>query len=161
LALGVQDQALAEISRHLIDFIGTHTWEELCREWVLRASAENILPFLPDQVGSAWNRQAQVDVVGINWMQKTIIMGECKWTLTPMERPVLTSLVEKASQIIPAEGNWKVFFLGFSRSGWSSGAIAYQNEIFKQPVKGQNWQSVGMRLLDLAEVDRDLATWSS
>jgi hypothetical protein len=78
-----------------------------------------------------------------------------------MERPVLTSLVEKASQIIPAEGNWKVFFLGFSRSGWSSGAIAYQNEISKQPVKGQNWQSVGMRLLDLAEVDRDLATWSS
>jgi AAA+ ATPase superfamily predicted ATPase len=161
LALGIQDQALAEISRHLIDFIGTHTWEELCREWVLRASAQNMLPFLPDQVGSAWNRQAQVDVVGINWMQKTIILGECKWTLTPMECPVLTALVEKANQIIPSEGNWRVFFLGFSRSGWSSGAIAYQNEIDKHPVKGQNWQSVGMRLLDLVEVDRDMTAWSA
>ena len=31
LALGVRDQALAEIKKHLVDFIGTHTWEELCR----------------------------------------------------------------------------------------------------------------------------------
>jgi len=117
----------------------------------------NALPFMPDQVGSAWNRQAQVDVVAINWMQKTIILGECKWTLTPTETPILTALVEKASQIVPVEGKWRGYFLGFSRSGGSSGAIAYQNELTEHPVIGQNWQSVGMRLLDLAEIDRDLA----
>jgi len=49
---------LAEITRHLIDFIGAHTWEELCREWVLRAGALGHLPFMPDEVGSAWNRSA-------------------------------------------------------------------------------------------------------
>lgn len=31
--------ALAEINRHMIDFIGRYTWEELCREWVLRSGA--------------------------------------------------------------------------------------------------------------------------
>ncbi len=70
LALGVQDQALKEIKRHLIDFIGTHTWEELCQEWVLRAGAREKLLFLLDQVGSAWTKNAQVDVVGINSMEK-------------------------------------------------------------------------------------------
>ena len=37
LALGIQEQSLAEIKRHLRDFIGANTWEELCREWLLRA----------------------------------------------------------------------------------------------------------------------------
>ena len=114
---------------------------------------------MPDRVGSAWNRQAEVDVVGINWMQKTIILGECKWTLNPIDTPVLAHLVEKASRLIPQEGKWQAYFLGFSRSGWSSRAIQFQKEIIKQPAKGQNWHSVGLRLLDLAEVDRDLAGW--
>lgn len=160
LALGTQDQALAEITRHLIDFIGTHTWEELCREWVLRASAHDALPFLPDQVGSVWNRQAQVDVVGINWMQKTLILGECKWTLEPVERSTLVELTAKIGKIAPADGTWQVFLMGFSCSGWSRGATTYQAEITNEPASGANWRTVGMRLLDLADVDHDLAAWS-
>jgi hypothetical protein len=61
--LGIQDQALDEIKRHLRDFIGANIWEELCREWLLRASANRSVPMLVDQVGSVWTRTAQVDVV--------------------------------------------------------------------------------------------------
>jgi uncharacterized protein len=78
LALGVEEQPLEELKRHLLDFIGTYTWEELCQEWLLRATGQHRLPFLPDQVGSAWTKKAQVDVVGINSMEKTLILGECK-----------------------------------------------------------------------------------
>jgi hypothetical protein len=49
----------------LLDFINTCTWEELCREWRLRATGHARLPFLPEQVGGAWTPKAQVDVVGI------------------------------------------------------------------------------------------------
>lgn len=157
----VQEQALAEITRHLIDFIGTHTWEELSREWVLRAGALRELPFMPDQVGSAWNRAAQVDVVGINRMEKTLILGECKWTLEAVERKVMAQLVqEKTANMVPEQGKWRVYFLGFSRSGWTNGALAYQEELNRQPVSGENWVSVGMQLLSLDQVDRDLALWS-
>ncbi len=55
LATGVSDKAQAEMKRHLSDFIGIYTWEELCREWLLRIDDDERLPFLPDQVGSAWN----------------------------------------------------------------------------------------------------------
>jgi len=92
-ALKIQDQALAEISRHLIDFIGTYTWEELCREWVLRAGALGRLPFMPDEVGSGWNRTVQIDVVGMNTMEKTLIFGECKWTLEAVSRKVIAELL--------------------------------------------------------------------
>ena len=73
-----QGQALDEIRCRLLDFIGAHTWAELCREWLLKASALKRLPFEADQVGSAWTRQAQVDVAGINCMEKTLYLGECK-----------------------------------------------------------------------------------
>lgn len=160
-SLKIQEQALAEITRHMIDFIGTHTWEELCREWVLRAGALGNLPFMPDQVGSAWNRSVQVDVVGINRMEKTLILGECKWTLNPADRKVITQLIEeKTAKIVPDQGQWRVFFLGFSRSGWTGGAVEYQQEINQHPVSGTNWLSSGVRLVTLEEVDRSLAEWS-
>jgi len=161
-ALKIQDQALAEISRHLIDFIDTHTWEELCREWVLRAGALGELSFMPDAVGSIWNRTAQVDVAGINTMEKTLILGECKWTLEPAPRKVIAELVEeKAARVVPEQGRWRMYFLGFSRSGWTSGALAYAAEIQKAPPTGENWTCAGVRLLDLGQIDGDLATWSA
>jgi AAA+ ATPase superfamily predicted ATPase len=161
LALGAQDIAWAEINRHMIDFIGKYTWEELCREWVMRAGQMGQLPMLPDQIGSAWNSKAQVDVVGINTREKTLILGECKWTLSENERKVMAELVEeKAAKIIPSLGKWSVYFLGFSRRGWTSGAHSYQEEINQQPVQGENWVSVGMRLITLEELDHDLAKWT-
>lgn len=161
LALGAQDIALAEINRHMIDFIGRYTWEELCREWVLRAGTLEALPMMSDHVGSAWNSKSQVDVVGINSMEKKLVLGECKWTLSSNERKVMAELVEeKAAKIIPIEGKWKVYFLGFSRSGWTSGAQAYQEEINRQPVQGKNWASTGMRLITLNELDHDMAQWT-
>jgi hypothetical protein len=127
----------------------------------LRAGALGHLPFTPDQVGSAWNREAQIDVVGLNRMEKTMILGECKWTLDEVERKVMAGLVEeKAGKIIPEQGKWRVYFLGFSRSGWTTGALAYQDEINQRPVSGTNWVSTGMRLVTLGELDTNLSAWS-
>lgn len=160
LTLGVQDQALAEIKKHLVDFIGTHTWEELCREWLLRASTKARLPFLPDQVGSAWTKQAQVDVVGINSMDKTILLGECKWDRHPIKREVLEGLVEKTDKIVPKEGKWTVYYLGFARMGWTEDAQQYAHWLASNSVKGENWLSTGMELLDLNQIDDDLIAWT-
>ena len=67
---------------------------------------------------------------------------------------------EKAAKIIPEQGKWKGYFLGFSRSGWTSGALAYQEEIAQHPVRGENWVSTGMRLVTLDELDDNLALWT-
>jgi hypothetical protein len=57
----------------------------------------------------------------------------------------MAELVEqRAGKIIPARAKWKVYFMGFSRSGWTSGALADQAEINKQPVQGEHWVSTGM-----------------
>jgi len=161
LALGVQEQSLAEIKRHLRDFIGANTWEELCREWLLRASAQHTVPVVVDQVGSAWTRAAQVDVVGVNSMEKTLVLGECKWGPEPSGRSVLTDLVEKTAEVVPSQGQWQVYYLGFARAGWTAASHAFAQEVTSAPPSGKNWRALGMRLLDLPQVDQDLAAWVS
>ncbi|MEI8132248.1 MAG: ATP-binding protein [Leptolinea sp.] len=157
LAFGVQEQTLDEIKRHLLDFIGTHTWEELCREWLLKASALKELPFEADQVGSAWTRAAQIDVVGINRMEKTLYFGECKWGAHKYGRDIVVDLVEKSIEFIPADGYWKVYYLGFARSGWTDAAHQFVRE--KKRLQGANWKVEGAKLLSLDQVDQDLKKW--
>ena len=157
LALGIQEQSLAEIKRHLRDYIGANTWEELCREWLLRASAQQAVPVLVDQVGGAWTRAAQVDVVGVNSMEKTLVLGECKWGSEPGGRSVLTELIEKTAEVAPGQGQWQVYYLGFARAGWTVASHAFAQEVATASPSGKNWRALGMRLLDLAQVDHDLA----
>jgi len=161
LALGIQEQLLAEIRRHLRDFIGANTWEELCREWLLRASAQQAVPVLVDQVGSAWTRAAQVDVVGVNSMEKTLVLGECKWGPEPSGRSVLTELIDKTAEVVPDQGQWQVYYLGFARASWTPASHAFAQEVTSVPPSGKNWRACGMRLLDLAQVDHDLGVWVS
>ncbi len=161
LALGVHAQTLAEIQKHLIDFIGTYTWEELCREWLLRATGQNVLPFLPDQVGSIWNRKAQVDVAGLNSMEKTLILGECKWDRHLIKLEVLKGLVEKTENVVPKDGQWKIYYLGFARQGWTDEAQRFAGTIAKSNIHGKNWSAIGMALKDLDQIDNDLQNWTS
>jgi hypothetical protein len=160
LALGVRDQALAEIKKHLVDFIGTHTWEELSREWLLRASGKEIIPFLPDQVGNIWNKEAQIDVAGVNFMDKTLILGECKWNRRSMGVDVLKVLIEKTEKVLPREGDWQVYYLGFSRLGWKKSATDFVRDFSAQKVRGERWQASGILLRNLSEVDQELADWT-
>ena len=160
LALGVRDQALAEIKKHMIDFIGTHTWEELSREWLLRASGKEIIPFLPDQVGSIWNKEAQIDVAGVNFMDKTLILGECKWNRHSMGVDILKALIEKTDKVLPREGDWQVYYLGFSRLGWKQSALDFVRDFSAQNVRGKRWQATGILLRNLSEVDQELADWT-
>ena len=160
LALGESDLALAEIRRHLIDFVGTHTWEEICREWTLRAGVRGKLGVTPDQVGSVWTKKVQVDVVGINSMEKTIILGECKWGAKPIGRNVLEALVRKTAEVVPKKGHWQVKYVGFARKGWTDPAYEFAESISQPRESKSNWSIIGMDLLNLQIVDYDLQAWT-
>ncbi len=160
IALGIQEQSLAEISRHLRDFIGANTWEEICREWLLRASAHGAFPVSVDQVGSTWTRTAQVDVVGVNSMEKTLALGECKWGVEPGARSVLTTLVARTDEVVPNQGQWQVTYLGFARGGWTDASHEFAQEVARSQAGGKNWRAVSMRLMDLSQIDQDMAGWA-
>ncbi len=142
IALGRIQATWQHIRRQLISFIGANTFEELCREWVSVRGDAGQLPLVPERVGSYWSKEAQVDVVAVDWSEKQIMLGEVKWSRDPVARSVVGGLVAKTGRVVPA-GDWTVHYAFFARAGFTDAARAAADE-------------VGAVLVDLELLDRDL-----
>jgi hypothetical protein len=99
------------------------------------------LPFIPERVGSYWDRQSQVDVVGLNWSQQSALLGEARWTSRPLGTRVLDELRAKSPSVLPAP-DWHVHYALFSRSG------------FTEPLKAQAG-STNVWLVGLEDIIKD------
>jgi AAA+ ATPase superfamily predicted ATPase len=142
---GMVAQVISLMRDHLIDFIGTHTFEELCREWVAIQADVGGLHFLPERIGSFWSREAQVDVVGVNWRTKDILLGECKWGVRAVGRDVIRALPPKVAEVLPGEG-WAVHYLFFARHGFTAAAQAEA-------------RGINARLVILEQIEADIQSW--
>jgi AAA+ ATPase superfamily predicted ATPase len=72
-------EAIADsILAALPEYLGL-TFEAACREWVGRASAAGALPERVAAIGSWWNANHQIDVVGLDANRAIALTGECKW----------------------------------------------------------------------------------
>lgn len=77
------------------------------------------LPFVPDDVGRAWNPRAEIDVLAVNWKRWSVIVGECKWTRQKMGVAELQSLQERAAKL-ERIGGFKMQYALFSKSGFTT-----------------------------------------
>lgn len=116
---GMVEQAVSLMHDHLIDFIGTHTFEELCREWVAVQADRGALTFLPERIGSVWAKDVQVDVAAVSWRTRDILLGECKWGTADMGREVIRALAAKTGRVLPGKG-WQVHYVYFARQGFTA-----------------------------------------
>jgi len=123
-------------------FVGMTAFEDLCREWVLIKARAGKLSMVPEVVGSHWSADTQVDVVAVNWHDKAILLGECKWGVDAVGRSVIRELVEKAPKVVPGEG-WQVNFAYFARAGFTDAAR-------------EEAQMLGALLVDLETLDNDM-----
>jgi uncharacterized protein len=139
-------QATSLLYDHLLDFIGTHTFEELCRDWVGISAEMGAFPFLPERTGSYWSKQAQVDVLAINWRTKDILLGECKWGQQAVGRDVIQALVDKTEKVLPSQVKWQVHYAFFARSGFTPAAQALAQEHQAQ-------------LVTLTQIEADMRRW--
>ncbi|MCP4417429.1 MAG: ATP-binding protein [Chloroflexi bacterium] len=146
IAQGRVKKATSLLYDHLLDFIGTHTFEELSREWVRIAAEMDAFPFLPERVGSFWSRQAQVDVLAINWRTKDILLGECKWGQKPVGRAVIQTLVDKTDKVLPGSATWRVHYAFFARRGFTDTAQALAAEH-------------NSLLITLTQIEADMQRW--
>ncbi len=131
---------------HLLDFIGTHTFEELCREWVNIKVELGEFPFLAERVGSHWSKQTQVDVLAISWRTQTILLGECKWGQQAVGREVIQTLLDKTEKVLPEQIKWHIHYAFFARSDFTPAAQALAQEHQAQ-------------LVTLAQIEADMQRW--
>jgi AAA+ ATPase superfamily predicted ATPase len=137
-----------EISQHLRAFVGMTVFEGLSREWVQRRAVAGKLPFHPQIIGAHWSRDAQVDVVAVNWRTRELLLGECKWTVEPVGRGLIQDLLERKTPrvlggLADRGQGWTVHHAFFARTGFTAPAreMAVAN---------------GALLVDLERLDREL-----
>jgi AAA+ ATPase superfamily predicted ATPase len=164
LALGQMDEMLGLIQETLPTFIADNTWQEMCREWVLRASGNGEIPVPVEEVGSEWAKNYAIDVAGISESATSLVLGDCFWTEEPLGVAAVEELVQKTATIVPKTDQvWSVYYVVFSAKGWTQEARQRAEEAIAegQPGRRKRWQPVGIRLIDLEELDADLIRWST
>ena len=93
-------------------------------------------------MGSYWSRDAQVNVVALNWQEKAILLGECKWGTDAVGNAVIQKLVDRASLVVPRK-DWQVHYAFFARAGFTDAARS-------------SAERIGAALVDLARLDAEL-----
>lgn len=139
-------QATSLLYDHLLDFIGTHTFEELSRDWVNVTAEMDELAFLPERTGSFWSRQAQVGVLAINWRTKDILLGECKWGQKAAGRGEIKALVDKTEKVLPDRFSWHIHYAFFTRNDFT-------------PAAKELAHKYNARLVTLAQIEADMQRW--
>jgi AAA+ ATPase superfamily predicted ATPase len=139
---------LPRLREGLQAFVGMTAFKELSRQWVAEQGRAGKLPLAAQEVGSHWSRAVQVDVVAVNWAERAILLGECKWGTDAVDRAVIRELLErktpKVLKDLPDEGaGWKVHHAFFARTGFTAAAQAEA-------------RAAGAQLVNLATLDFDL-----
>ena len=130
---GYQLPTLLRRARQELDQFAGVGFERVVREWLLAQTDTSILPFVPDEVGSHWSRLTRVDVVGVKWDTKEVLLAACHWEKHAVPLQQIKQLIRKGSRVrpdLPNNGSgWTIRFALFSRSGLSpEAAEAFKRE---------------------------------
>lgn len=116
------DAVIKNIERNFDSYIGKYIFEDICREWLAGLADKGKLSFLPERVGSYWDRDMQIDVMGINHHDRAMILGEAKWTNQKVGLEILNNLEEKTKKL-SKQSNYHCQLVLFSRSGFTGKLI--------------------------------------
>ena len=83
--------------------------------------ADGTLEVQYNKIGRWWNNSAEIDIVGLNEEENSIIFGECKYykDSKKMNEKVFYDLKEKSKLVEWKNNNRKEMFILFSASGYS------------------------------------------
>ena len=95
------------------------SFEEAAREYIARVARKGDLPFLPERIGLWWDREVEIDVLAVSYSERSLLLGECKWSAKPAGTNILEDL-KKKSRDLSATGEWRsVDYILFSKSGFT------------------------------------------
>jgi len=91
------------------------TFEDACRQAVRTPT----FPISCSRVGRWWYGGEEIDVAGVNDRTDTLLLGECKWTNTPVGRGILADLEELEEEVRWHGTDRTVVYTLFAREGFT------------------------------------------
>ncbi len=114
-------EVLAEIKEGLLEQT-SFLYEKIAREFVSKKIGDY------QEVGGWWDKNEEIDVVGINNKTKEIIFGECKWTNKKVGTNVFENLKRKADLVDWHSKDRKEKFILFAKSGFTKNMLKLARE---------------------------------
>lgn len=102
--------AILEFNADFNDYL-TPVFEEVCKQFVM------LNEDFPD-IGRWWQGEEEIDIVGINKRESSILFGECKWSKNKVGENVLKKLENKKEKVKWKNRSSKEKFVLFSKSGF-------------------------------------------
>lgn len=122
------ERVLERIRQELRGFVGATAFEDLARRWVVERGAAGELPLRPAITGAHWSRKAQIDVAAVDWENRRMLLGECKWGEGRVDRAVVRDLIDRKAVMLrkelPDGEAWRFHYALFSRDGLTPAAAA-------------------------------------
>ena len=115
LEIDMEESVLKDIKASLPQYL-SFIYEKIAKELLLKYS-DNFFPFT--KIGRWWEKNEEIDVVGLNSALNKILFCEVKWTSKPMGVDVYESLKEKSRKVIWGNKNRKEYFCLFSKQGFT------------------------------------------
>lgn len=127
LSLGNRELVLNSIKAELNSYIG-RVFEDVAKELLVCYNGKELkghkISF--DSMGSWWDRGShEIDILASNTKEKTLIIGEAKWSSKPVDIDVAGSLLEK-SKYLNMSG--KRTFLIVSKAGFTEKCLKKMDE---------------------------------
>lgn len=127
---GKNEIAYNIISEQLPAYTG-FIFEDICKEYLWRINGTDKLPFIFSELGRWWGndkrkkQETEVDIVAHDPTHKQLLLGECKWTNSLVDKDVLDDLLDQGA-LFTADAK---FYYLFAKTGFTEKCrIAAQNQ---------------------------------
>ena len=115
IELGRSDELFLSIKKELPQYLGS-VYEKVAID-ILQNNTERY--FIPDAIGRWWDKNEEIDIVGINKNSGSILFGEVKWSEKPVGKNIYERLKETAKKVEWEKGKRKEYHCLFSKSGFT------------------------------------------
>jgi AAA+ ATPase superfamily predicted ATPase len=119
LDLGLADSVLAQRVRPDLEHFAATAFEEASRDFITARARAGGLSFLPEQIGSWWGREAELDVLAINQAERRALVAECKWSVNLVGTNILEDLKRRAGILARENGIQHLQYAMFARRGFT------------------------------------------
>jgi len=133
--LMLEDVILPDLDQYV-----SKLFERVAAEAVRTASRTGELDPTYSKIGRWWYRGDEIDVVGLNPREDTILFGECKWQTSEVGYGLAKRLEEKAEQVRWRTGSRTEEYALFSKNGFEEGL---------EDRLGSEWQLFDLRWFDV------------
>lgn len=116
-------QALLQQNREALVSLIAKAYEDAAGEFIKAAIKDGSLPHF-EQVGRWWDKDTEIDLVGLNEAENEILFVEAKWSRQPVGVSILHDLKRKAQKVLWGGKGRKEYFALVSKSGFSDELVS-------------------------------------